>query len=325
MFDSDFRQIYHPRAMRQHQAARFARRIFALLGVWGILAGCDRPAATDSRSPTPAAAGTDHDVVTVVSLVPAATDLILGMDAGEHLLAVSNWDPDLPRIRGLPRVGDYRHVDWEKIAQLRPQVMIVQFSPEKMPPGMAEQAARMRIRLLNVTINRLEDTFFALRAIGEATGEPQKAMAADRRLRGQLQSVQHRVGGRPAVRTLISRSESAMAVVGGGNFMNDLLQVAGGQNVIETGENSYPTIDRERLLSLDPDAVLHLLPGASEQEVEQARAFWASVPQLSAVQQGRVHLLTEPYLLLPGYSVGRVAEIFASKLHATGTGDKGQP
>ena len=37
----------------------------------------------------------------VASLSPAATDLLIGMGAGDHLVAVSNFDADRDDIRGL--------------------------------------------------------------------------------------------------------------------------------------------------------------------------------------------------------------------------------
>jgi iron complex transport system substrate-binding protein len=97
--------------------------------------------------------------------------------------------------------------------------------------------------------------------------------------------------------------------------MNDLLTIAGGRNVIEGGDNSYPNIDLERLVALNPDAVIHLLPGEAPQVIERARSFWASHPELAAVKNNRVYLETESYMLLPGPLVGKTAKRFATLLH----------
>jgi iron complex transport system substrate-binding protein len=134
-------------------------------------------------------------------------------------------------------------------------------------------------------------------------------------LRRQLDAVRAAVAGKPKVRTLISQTESPLSTVGGGNFMNDLLTIAGGQNVIEGGDNSYPDIDVERMVALNPDVIIHLLPGESPQVIERARQFWASHPELAAVKNGRVHVETDSYLLVPGPLVGRIAERFATLLH----------
>jgi hypothetical protein len=61
--------------------------------------------------------------------------------------------------------------------------------------------------------------------------------------------------------------------------------------------------------------VIHLLPGASPQELRQARQFWAEMPDLPAVKGRRVHYLTDPAALLPGYHLGDLAEQFALVLH----------
>ncbi len=127
--------------------------------------GCNRPTPATTANPTTA---------TIASLVPAATDLILGMGARDHLVAVSNWDPQLPELAGLPRVGDYRTVDWEKIAELHPTHMIVQFAPDKMPAGLADKAAAMHIQLVNIRIYRLDDIYTAIDQLGTARTNPPK-------------------------------------------------------------------------------------------------------------------------------------------------------
>jgi len=251
---------------------------------------------------------------TVASLVPAATDLIIGMGASDHLVAVSNWDADRREISTLPRVGDYRTIDWEKLAQIRPNVMIVQFAADKMPAGFKERSAEMGIELVNVHINHLDEIFETMRVLGDAMDEPEAARKAADALHAKLERVRQQVKGQPAVRTLLTRSESSLASVGGGNYLDELLAIAGGKNVLEGGENSYPTIDREQLLKLNPDVIIQLLPGASKQVVDQASQSLRGM-DVSAVKAGRVYALTQPYLLLPGYSVGEVAEEFAKILH----------
>jgi iron complex transport system substrate-binding protein len=301
--------------MGQRAAAVLMQNIFAAAVAVGLLTllwlpGCDRAASSAAPSTQPATSRQ-----TVASLVPAATDMIIGMGAGDHLVAVSNWDADRPEIHDLPRVGDYRSTDWEKLAQIRPKVMVVQFREDKMPPGMAERAAELHIRLVNVMNNRLDDTYTTLRQLGEAIGERDKSAAAEKSLREKLDMIRHRTAKLPPVRTLITRSESNLACVGGGNYLDDLLDIAGGQNVLAGGYNSYPTIDRERLIELNPDVVIVLLPGASPQVVQQAKEFWAAQMSVSAVKNGRVHYLTDSYLLLPGLSAARVAQQFADLLH----------
>jgi iron complex transport system substrate-binding protein len=329
-------QIYHPRAMGQRWDRVSDRKIalstaILLLCATVLLGSCDRPSdrsAAPASSPPASqpASQPSSSRPTVASLVPAATDLIVGIGAGDHLVAVSNWDADRPETKSLPKAGDYRTVDWERLAQVRPAVMIVQFRPDKMPAGLAERADSLSIKLVNVKINSLADLYDTLQQLGDAIGEPQKADAAARRLRDELDTVKARVAGKPRVRTLITRAEPSanLACVGGGNFLDEILTIAGGENVLAGGENSYPTIDREKLLSLNPDVVLALMPGEAPQVIKRAKDFWQSVPQVSAVKSGRVFILTDSYLLLPGLSVSKIADEFAHRLHPDATAEGGR-
>src|SRR5438477_9203291 len=102
-FDTHSGQIYHPRAMGQRAVGASERIFFAARGLLIVLsilfapAGCDRKPAAKSISPA-------AKRPSVASLVPAATDLLIGMGAGDHLVAVSTWDADRPEIAGLPKV-----------------------------------------------------------------------------------------------------------------------------------------------------------------------------------------------------------------------------
>src|SRR5687767_2632827 len=185
--------------------APFFSLFCAILVCAGGGVGCDTGPSTSTAAPTSAPA-TRSPYVTVASLVPAATDLVLGMKAGEHLVAVSNWDADRPEIRHLPRVGDYRSIDWEKLTQLRPGVMIVQFRADKMPPGLGERAQELGIKLVNVRNNRLEHLYETLDLIGDALGERGKSDATKSQVKASLETIQRQVAGKPPVRTLLLRS-----------------------------------------------------------------------------------------------------------------------
>ena len=266
-----------------------------------LLVTCDKstPAKATSRP-------------SVASLVPAATDLIIGMGAGDHLAAVSNFDTR-PEMRDLPRVGDYQDIDWERLASLRPDFLIVFMAPDRMPEGLRQHTDQLKIRLINMRMERLDDVLAEIRNLGDLLNEKEKASAAAANLRGRLEAVRQRVKGQPAVPTLIVRDIAGEATAGRGNFINDILEIAGGENVRK--ENGWPSTDRELLLSLKPQVVLVLLPDASPQAVGEAQRVWQSMSDVPAVVNRRVHLLTDWWMVQPGIHLADLAERFADLLH----------
>lgn len=279
---------------------RLALALVVLLPLWS----CDRRPPATSPSTRPAARPT------IASLVPAATDLLVGMGASDHLVAVSNYDLSRPETADLAKVGDYQSVDWERLTTLRPDVLVVFQSPDRVPAGMRERADALHIRLVNVRTETLADLYAEITHLGDVAGEPAKAAGALASLQARLDRVRQRVAGQPRVRTLMLRDERAADAVGTGNFLNDVLDIAGGTNVLSAP--GWPTVDREQLLALHPDAVLQLLSGVPPHVEAEARQVWRSLP---AVAGGRVTVINQWYSQQPGFHLPELAEAFAEALH----------
>ena len=308
-FDTGFGQIYHPRAMGQRQGRLMFRILSLLPAIIPLLAiGCDRSSTTIAPPATTRA-------LTVASLSPAATEILIGMGAGDRLVAISNFDPKRQATKDLPRVGDYQTTDWEQLAKLRPSVMVTQFAKERLPAGLVQKSRDLGIDLVNVPITRLDDIYTAMIALSRAIGEPAMGERTVAQLKQKLAAVAASSAGRK-VRALIVIDDSGREVVGRDNYLNDVLEKAGGINVVQPGPSPYPSIDPEMLADLNPEVIFQLLPDASPQVMARAKQLWESMPNLDAVRNGRVHILNDPLLMQPSQQVGNLAERFAAGLAA---------
>lgn len=281
----------------------FLCSLLAVCVAW--INGCKRPPTVISAAHSPV----------VASLVPAATDLILCIGAGDHLAGISNFDHDRPELAGLPRVGDYQSVDWERLGVIRPQILFIFQKPDRIPEGMRQKADDLGIRLINVRTERLEDVFAAMKMLGDELNERDKADAAIGRLRSRLDRVHQRVAGLAPVKTLFVFDAAARNVVGPDTWLDDLLTLAGGTNAAAEFNNRYPEIDPEKLKALAPQAIIQLLPEATPQVLQQAQKRWESLTGLDAVKNERIRTLTDWYIMQPGCRVGDLAEQFADFLH----------
>ena len=115
--------------------------------------------------------------------------------------------------------------------------------------------------------------------------------------------------------TLIARDEEGFALIAGNTFVDDLLSIAGGENVARDFTLRYPTVDREKVIEMSPQAIVQLMPNARPQVLADAQQSWQRLPQVPAVKNHRVYVLTDWYLLQPGAHVGDVAEKLADILH----------
>jgi len=283
----------------------WGRALLAMAMALGAICGCkQRPRAVGKRP-------------TVASLVPSATDLLIGMGAADHLVAVSTVDANRPELRHLPAAGDYQNLDWEQLSQLRPDVMIIFMAPDRVPAALVQKARSLGTRLVNVRMETLDNIFETINILGAELNERSKADAAAKRLSQQLESVRKRVSGLPQVPTLVLSDASARAV-GRHNFIDDVLRLAGGENVVKA--SGWPTLDGEQVRALRPAVAFQLLPDATPQVIEQAQRLWQTLPDMPAVSERRVYILREWWVQQPGLHVGDLAEQFARRLHPAAYG-----
>jgi iron complex transport system substrate-binding protein len=299
---------------------RVAALFFFMGGALVLLAGCSKREQVAATRPTEL-----EGPMTVASLVPAATDLIVGMGAAEHLVAVSNYDAVQLAGRELPRAGGYGEPDWELLSTLKPRVMIIQMEPTRLPTGFLEKVERRGIQLVNVKINTLADVLETLPKLGRAIGEPQKADALLGMINQRLEAVRTKAAALPRVKTLLTLDELGETLVGPGSFLADLLHVAGGENAADSLNAAWPSADTETLVTLNPDVVILLKPEAKVQTLDRAKKAWSRLPQVGAVAKGKIYLLRDAYVLQPGSHIADVAEQLFACLHpAAGGGGVGQ-
>jgi iron complex transport system substrate-binding protein len=103
--------------------------------------------------------------------------------------------------------------------------------------------------------------------------------------------------------------------VGPGTYLDDLLTIAGGKNVVDPASPPWPSMDRETLVGLAPQVIIQLLPGESTQVRAEGMAHLTSLVDLPAVRNHRIIQLSGSDVLLPGYHVGDLAEQFEHALH----------
>jgi len=256
----------------------------------------------------------------VVSLLPQATDILLSMGCGDHLVAVSNVE-DAPNLKDLPRVGDYQMIDWETISALAPQWIVTHYGPGRTPAGFVERAQSIGASQLNLQTETLDGPdkaatiYHAIEELGKACNEPAKAAAAIAALREKLAAIRDRVAGQPPVPALIVVGPDGTSVAGKGTFLSELLELSGGVNLAAGLASRYPNVDREQIMAMKPQVILQLMPNATPRVIAQAKSFWSSYGDVPAVKNNRVVQLTDWYMLLPGYHVGEIAGKFADAMH----------
>jgi cobalamin transport system substrate-binding protein len=276
--------------------------------------GCRGNGATED----PQARATHKTPTRVASLVPAATEMLYAMHAEKRLVGVSSYDRFPPDVNQLPKLGGLLDPSVERLLALRPDLVIAYDTQA----DLKERLARAAIPVFPYVHRDLADVTRTLRALGERLDVKSEADAAATRLEEQISGISARVARQPAVRTLlvIARDAGALSRVqasGGYGFLHDLLEAAGGSDVLADIPRESVQMSTEMIIARAPDVILELHYGDSigSLELETERRVWNALPSVPAVKNNRVHLLVGDEFVVPGPRIVLAEERFARTLH----------
>ncbi|WBH17385.1 cobalamin-binding protein [Sphingomonas radiodurans] len=287
----------------------------------------------------------------VVSLLPSATEIAVALGLGEQLLGRSHECDYPPFVKALPvltstklekgltsieidrRVQEIVRqglsvyaVDAEALRALKPDVILTQSQCAvcAVTPADLEEALSAWVgtapHLLSLAPDDLGDVWGDIGRVGAAVGAEDRAVevVADLRLRmAALEDRARQRGTRPTI-AAIEWIEPLMAA---GNWVPELIEIAGGTPLFATPGQHSPWLEWQALLAADPDIIVMMPCGyrVPQTMIDMAplayRQDWRS---LRAVREGRVFVTDGQYFFnRPGPRLVESAEIIAACIEGT--------
>ena len=253
----------------------------------------------------------------IVSLIPAVTEMLFAIGAGNQVVGVGSFDHYPPAVERLPRVGALLDPDLERILALRPDLVVVYHSQA----DLKQQLARSKIPVFDYKHAGLTDVLRILRELGDAVGHAREAGTVAAGIERSLDGIRERVSGRPKPRVLavFGRESGALRGIyasGGTGFLHDMLTAAGGTNVLADVERESIQATSEVILARRPDVILELRgTSATAQEIASMKADWSSLKSVPAVANNRVYIIADERVVVPGPRVAEGTELLAKALH----------
>jgi iron complex transport system substrate-binding protein len=254
----------------------------------------------------------------IVSLVPATTEMLFAIGANDRLVGVSNYDRFPPEVSRIQKVGGLLDPNTEVLLALKPDLVIVYETQTELQ----QRLERAGIPMFHYVHKGLADITQTMRSLGERVGARIAADAAAARIEQQLEATRKRVAGRPRPKTLLifGREPGALRQIdasAGYGFLHDLLEVAGGADVLSDLARQSVTMSTEMVLARAPEAIIELHYGESVKPelIDSERKVWNSLPSIPAVRNNRVYLLTGDEFVVPGPRIVIAADRFARALH----------
>ena len=284
----------------------------------------------------------------IVSLLPAATEIVCALGLGHELKGRSHECDFPPGVEALPactrsnikdassreidrEVGSRVNaglslydVDTEALGALLPTCVVTQDQCDVCAVSLESVEAALKDRiaskplLLSLSPRTLGDVFSDILRVGEALGVYAEAKALVRTYSDRVAAIAERTGSlekRPRVACL----EWLDPLMGSANWIPELVILAGGEPVFGvTGEASM-RLAPQQLLKANPDVIV-LLPCGFDctRTRSEAPGLWRipGFEKLGAVREGRIRIVDgNAYFNRPGPRLVESLEILAEILH----------
>ncbi|MGH9591702.1 MAG: ABC transporter substrate-binding protein [Bryobacteraceae bacterium] len=257
----------------------------------------------------------------IVSTAPSITELLYALGVGDRVVGVTRYDRFPPEARKKPKIGDYTSPNLEAIASLRPDLVIIQTNPVQL----AERLHTLRLKVLEIDQENIAKLYNSFRVVGEATGAGAQAARLVESVRAQLDAIHARAAQLPRTRVMfvVGRSPNrldGLVVVGRASYLNEIIELAGGENVFHDAVAAYPEVSLEEVLARNPETIVDMgdmadTVGVTEAHKRDVIALWGRLGTVAAVKQRRVHAVAADIFVVPGPRVVAAAQAFLEMLH----------
>ena len=236
----------------------------------------------------------------LVSLAPSNTEMLFAIGAGEKLVGVTEHCSYPPAAINIEKIGAYKTLSIEKIAAMKPDLVVAIRGNDL---ETLESLRKLGIPVFAFEIKSVEEIFGALERLGHLTGHQAQAVVLADSLKRRVKAVNEAVAKTSAKpRVLWGYLSVPVYTAGKGTYIEDLITLAGGENLGSRAQGAWPQIGLETMIGWAPEVILTTDGRARDrlsQELERLLQTdgWKVLP---AVKSGRIHYLEDDLFLRPG-------------------------
>ncbi len=189
----------------------------------------------------------------VVALAPHVTELLFAAGGAEKIVGAVSYSDYPEAAKQVPRVGDNRQVDMERLLAMKPDLLVVwrHGTSERQ----IDQLRQLGIPIFHSEPKKLDQIADNLEKMGKLLGTEPAANAAAKELRQKLASLRAQYASRPPVRTFYQVWDKPLYTLNGEHIFSDALKACGGQNIFADQKVTAPVVSVEAVLEADPEAV----------------------------------------------------------------------
>lgn len=238
----------------------------------------------------------------IVSVSPAETESLFALGLGDKIVGVSDYDDYPEAAKTKPKMGSIVKPTVEALIAAKPDIV---FTGVSMKEATVEELRKVGIQIFKVEPKTLDDVMNNILLYGQITdaNEPAKQIVA--KMKQDIDKVQKAVKDvKPEAKKKVLLEFSPGWTVGKGEFMNELITIAGGVNVAaEMDITGWAQMNEELIVKQNPQVILYasgIIDDKSKKPLETLIRERASWSKMDAIVNNQIFGLDVNSLSRPG-------------------------
>jgi iron complex transport system substrate-binding protein len=248
----------------------------------------------------------------IISLAPNVTEILFSLGLDQEIVGVSIHCNFPEKVQSKVRVGSYISLDFEKIVSLKPDLIIATGAGNTR--DMVDRLERLGFPTYVIFPKNVEDVTWSVGHLSQLVGREKEGEEIIQEMKRRRERVVALTRGLPRPRVFLQIGEAPIVTVGKNSFADDLIRLAGGDNVAGNEKEMYPRFGMEEILKRSPEVILisSMNPRGNYQKVLQEWSRWKTIP---AVKNGQIYLIDSDLIDRPSPRIIEGLEEMARILH----------
>ena len=228
----------------------------------------------------------------IISTMPSITEILFALNLGGRVVGVTQNCNYPPEAAVKEKIGR-ETINLEKIVSLKPDLIIMLEDAQKRE---ADNLKSNGFPVLTINPHTISEVFDSIEKIGAAAGITEEASKLVSDLKQKILSVEAGCFFEAKKTVFLVVGYRPLIGAGGHTFINDVIQSAGGKNILENLSSPYPEINFEELYRLDPQIIIFPQGILTEKEII-SDPKWG---RLAAVKNGKILFIDPDIMFRPG-------------------------
>jgi len=238
----------------------------------------------------------------IITLSPAINEIAFALNLGDKIIANTEFCDFPVESKNIQKVGGYGSVSLEKVVNLNPTIILNQDYDKKLNQSLKD----LNFKTLVYKTNSLEDIKCTIEDLGDVFNKNEEAKKLNNEIEHSLESLKNIVENKKVLIVISPQNSLSNQIFVAGNFIyfEDIIKASNNINAYQSSLKSQPSINSEKLITLNPDIIILLAPFLENDKITQEKYInmWEKLPT-NASKQKNIYIIDKLYSGIPSHRI----------------------